>query len=320
MLEYLLLGGGFIILIEGAEFLVNGASSLARRLRISDLVIGLTIVAFGTSAPELVVNIFASINGNTGIAIGNVLGSNIFNILVILGISALIYPLAVTENTIRKEIPLTLISVVVLAVLANDIFLGNCENQLTRIDGFILLGFFLLFLVYVLEIAKNKRAEPTETTEIKKKSLFYSSLLIIIGFCGIIVGGNLVVSGAVQLARSLGASESLIGLTLVAAGTSLPELATSAVAACKKNTDIAVGNIIGSNIFNILFILGVSATVRSLPFKGGSNLDIGMVIFSTLLLFRFMVTGGKKNTVERWEGAVLLIIYFVYLGYIVFRG
>lgn len=314
MLEYLLLAGGFGILILGADFLVSGASSLARRLNVSDLVIGLTIVAFGTSTPELFVNIFASVNGNTDIAIGNILGSNIFNILFILGISALICPLAVTENTIRKEIPLSVLTVIVLAVLAKDIPGGDAD-VLTWIDGLILLFLFLIFVAYVLKIAKIRNNQET-----KQYSLLRSVLFIVLGLSGTVLGGKLVLSGAVQLARNLGASESLIGLTIVAAGTSLPELATSSVAAYRRNSDIAVGNIVGSNIFNILFILGVSALIRPLPFRSGSNLDIGIVMISTLLLLRFMVAGREKNTVERWEGVVFLIIYAIYLGYCVIRG
>ncbi len=316
---YLLLPLGLIFLIKGADFLVDGASSIAKRLNISTLVIGLTIVAFGTSAPELIVNIFASINGNTDIAIGNILGSNIANILLILGISAVIFPLTVKKGTVWKEIPLALLAVIVVALMVNDALLdGGSFSGLTRIDGFVLIAFFMIFLYYTFGISRVEGVATSEVT-IHRYSLPRACLMVGVGLIGLVVGGKLIVDAAVALASTLGASEALIGLTVVAIGTSLPELATSAVAAYKKNTDIAVGNIVGSNIFNIFWILGVSAIINPLPFPPLLMRDVFMTIFATLLLFIFMFI-GKRHTLERWQGVCFIFIYLGYISYLVFRG
>ena len=319
MLTYILFIIGFVFLIKGADFLVDGASSIARRFNVSDLVIGLTVVAFGTSTPELFVNIVASARGNTDIAIGNVLGSNICNILLILGISAVIYPLSVSKGTVWKEIPFSLLAVIVLGLMANDRVLDGGESSLlTRIDGLVLLAFFTIFLYYSFSIAKPIEGLD-EHVPVKTSGLVKSFLLVIAGLIGLSLGGKCIVDGAVTLARSFGMSESLVGLTIVAVGTSLPELATSAMAAYKKNVEIAVGNVIGSNIFNIFFVLGISATIKPLPFQVKSNLDIGVVIVSSLLLFLFMFT-GKKRSLDRWEGIVFLILYGGYLTFLIIRG
>ncbi|OHA66639.1 MAG: sodium:proton exchanger [Candidatus Wildermuthbacteria bacterium RIFCSPHIGHO2_02_FULL_47_12] len=310
---------GFAALIKGAGLLVDGASSLARRLGVSALVIGLTIVAFGTSAPELIVNIFASIQGNTDIAIGNILGSNIANILLILGISAAIYPLAVKKGTVWKEIPLAFLAVIVLAFMANDVLIDRgASSALTRIDGLILLSFFIIFLYYVFGISK---AEPSDTVEIKPRarSLLRSYLMIGGGLVGLVVGGKWIVDGATVIATSFGMSEALIGLTVVAVGTSLPELATSAVAAYKKDVDIAVGNIVGSNIFNIFWILGVSAIIHPLSFSQALMGDVLMTVVATFLLFATMFI-GKRHILERWQGVSFIALYAVYIVYIVIRG
>lgn len=319
MISYILLPVGFIVLIKSADFLVDGASSIARRLDISDLVIGLTVVAFGTSSPELFVNIIASIKGNTAIAIGNILGSNIANILLILGISSLIYPLTVTKGTVWKEIPFSLLAILVLGVLSNDrIIDGTPLSALTRADGLVLLSFFIIFIYYSFSIAQHIEGMGDHVpTHIH--SLGRSLLLVFVGLVGLSLGGKWIVDSAIHLAQRLGISESLIGLTIVAVGTSLPELATSAVAAYKKNVEIAVGNVVGSNIFNIFFVLGISSLVKPLPFRGGSNIDIGVVIFSSLLLFVFMFT-GEKRSVDRWEGALFLVMYGVYIVYLISRG
>ncbi len=299
--------------------LVDGASSIAKRLGISALVIGLTVVAFGTSAPELIVNIFASWSGNTDIAIGNILGSNIANILLILGISAVIFPLAVKKGTVWKEIPLALLAVIVVALMVNDTLLdGGSFSGLTRIDGFVLIAFFLIFLYYTFGISRVEAANTSEVT-IHRHSLPRACLMVGVGLIGLVVGGKLIVDAAVTLASNLGASEALIGLTVVAIGTSLPELATSAVAAYKKNTDIAVGNIVGSNIFNIFWILGVSAIINPLPFPPLMMRDVLMTIFATFLLFIFMFI-GKRHTLERWQGVCFIFIYLGYISYLVFRG
>ena len=314
MLTYLLFIIGFIALIKGADLLVNGASAIAKKLKISDLVIGLTIVALGTSAPELFVNIFASLNGNADIAIGNILGSNICNILLILGISALIFPLKVTKGTVWKEIPMSLLAVLLIGVMANDYLIDKINlNELTRTDGISLIAFFIIFLYYTFGIAKNETDTGSVSVQ-KNYSLLKSGGLILLGLIGLVIGGQWIVNGAIAIAALFGVSQSLIGLTIVAIGTSLPELATSAVAAYKKNADIAVGNIVGSNIFNVFWILGLSSVIKPLPFQPKNNIDIGMTIFATFLLFLWMFI-GKKRILERWQGLSFLLLYF---GYIIF--
>lgn len=327
ILTYILFFIGFALLIKGADLLVDGASSLAKRLGISALVIGLTIVAFGTSTPELIVNILASINGNTDIAIGNILGSNIVNILFILGISAVIYPLAVKKGTVWKEIPLAFLAVIVLTFMANDAFIDNSSfSALTRTDGLVLISFFAIFLYYVFGISKVESsatvdAEPVKQVESTPRahSLWRSSLMIGGGLLGLVIGGKWIVDGAVVFATGLGVSEALIGLTIVAVGTSLPELATSAVAAYKKDVDIAVGNIVGSNIFNIFWILGVSAIIRPLPFSPMLASDVFVTVLATLLLFISLFV-GKRHILERWQGVCFITLYVGYVVYLVFRG
>jgi cation:H+ antiporter len=313
----LLLIGGFILLIKGADYLVNGSSELAKRMGVSDLVIGLTVVAFGTSTPELLVNIFSSAQGNTEIAIGNIIGSNIFNILLILGVSALIYPLAVTKGTVWKEIPFSLLAVAVIGFLSNDILFDQAERSvLTRVDGFVFLSFFVIFLYYIVSILKVENDQQQQSSKV---SLIKSLVMVIGGLVALIFGGKIVVDGAVKVASQLGVSQSLIGLTIVAAGTSLPELATSAVAAYRKNADIAVGNIVGSNIFNIFFILGVSALIKPLPIAESVNSDVIVLIVSTLLLFLFMFT-GKRRMIDRWEGGLFVLCYVTYTIFLIRKG
>jgi cation:H+ antiporter len=316
---YILFAIGFVILIKGADLLVVGASSIAGRFNISSLVIGLTVVAFGTSTPELFVNLIASFNGNTEIAIGNVLGSNIANVLLILGISALIYPLTVQSSTIWKEIPFSLLAAVVLGILANDIIIdGALRSEISRSDGMILIGFFSIFMVYVFEISFNNKHEIKDET-IKIMGVFKSVLFILLGLAGLVFGGKWIVDGATVIAKNMGISESLVGLTVVAVGTSLPELATSAVAAYRRNVDIAIGNIVGSNIFNIFLVLGISAMIKPLPFRATSNSDIYMVILSSLLLFVFL-TLSKKHILMRWQGLVFLLMYIAYTVMLVIKG
>jgi len=317
-MSYVLLIIGFVLLIKGASFLVDGAASLGRRLNVSDLVIGLTVVAFGTSTPELFVNIFASIKGNTDIAIGNILGSNIANIFLILGISAVIFPLAVSKGTVWKEIPLSLLAALLLGVMANDRLIDKSSvSVLTRIDGIVFISFFIIFIYYSVSIAKRIEGIDEQLPR-KQYGLLKSFLLTIGGLIGLGIGGNLIVDSAAYIASKLGISESLIGLTVVAVGTSLPELATSAVAAYKKNVEIAVGNVVGSNIFNIFFVLGLSSIIKPLPFQAGGNIDIGVVILASLLLFICMFT-GKKHSLDRWEGIVLIILYCSYIAFLIIK-
>lgn len=314
MLTYILFITGFFLLIKGADLLVDGSASIAKKLKISSIVIGLTIVAFGTSTPEFIVNIFASVKGNSEIAIGNILGSNIANILLILGISSIIYPIAAKRNTVLKEIPFSLLAIVLLGVMANDQFIdGGAFSDITRIDGIVLLGFFIIFLYYTFGITKSVD-DIHETGQIKVFSYFKATIFIIIGLLGLVIGGKWIVDGAVKIAEIFNISQSLIGLTIVAIGTSLPELATSAIAVYKKQSDIAIGNIVGSNIFNIFWILGVSAIIRPLPFNTSSNLDIIMTIFASVVLFLVMFV-GKKRIIERWQGILMVMSY---IGYVVF--
>lgn len=318
MLTYFLFIFGFFVLIKGADLLVDGATSVAKRLNVSDLVIGLTVVAFGTSTPELFVNIFASFQGNTDIAIGNVLGSNIANILLILGIAAIIFPLKVQNTTVWKEIPFSLLAILVLAVLANDELIDQkSSSELTRSDGLILLGFFIIFIYYIFGIAKESNTNHNK--EVGHLSNFKSIAFIVIGLTGLVLGGKWIVDGAVEIAKDLGVSQSLIALTVIAIGTSLPELATSSVAAYKKNTDIAIGNVVGSNIFNIFWILGISSIIKPLPFHSSSNADITMTIIASILLFAFLFT-GKKHLLERWEGGMFILIYLAYIVFLIIRG
>ena len=318
-MPYILLIIGFAFLIKGADLLVKGASSMARRFNISDLAIGLTVVAFGTSAPELFINIVAGAKGTTDIAIGNVLGSNIANVFLILGISAIIYPLAVSKGTVWKEIPFSLLAAVVLAFLANDQLIDKQNHSvLLRSDGLILLSFFVIFLYYSTTIAlgiKGMDDHVPETAHGTMKSIG----LVIMGLIGLIIGGEWIVNGAVHMALKMGLSQSTVGLTVVAVGTSLPELATSAVAAYRKNVDIAVGNVVGSNIFNIFFVLGISAIIHPLPFSSAINIDLGMVILASLMLFIFMFT-GKKRSLDRWEGIVSICIYVIYIIFLIYRS
>lgn len=286
MLDTLLLIGGLALILLGANGLTDGSAAVAKRFRISDLVIGLTIVAFGTSAPELVISVLSALNGSAEMAIGNVVGSNTFNALMIIGCTAVVLPIKVGEGTMSKEIPLVILSSLVLFFCANDVMLdqGN-ENIIGRIDGLILLAFFLIFLRYTFAIARNGGEEVGEEQKIKEMPVWKSVLFIVGGLAGLIFGGQLFVEGASGIARSLGVSESVIGLTLVAGGTSLPELATSVTAALKKNPGIAIGNVIGSNLFNIFLVLGCSATISPLPMGGINNLDLTVMIASALLLW-----------------------------------
>lgn len=304
---------GFAVLIYGANLLVDGASSLAAKLKVPNIVIGLTIVAFGTSSPELVVNTIAAMKGNSQIVIGNIVGSNIFNIAAILGISALLFPLRVKTNTTWTEIPLALLSAVVLIILANDVILdGATRNIISRSDAIVLLAFFLIFLAYNIHVSLNNKEE--EDISIKSYSTLKSVLFIAIGLALLVVGGRLIVTYSVEIARQIGISERVIALTIVSIGTSLPELATSIVAVRKRNVDLAVGNVVGSNIFNIFFILGVSGTISSVEVIGGNQFDLIVNIFVSTLLFLFVFT-GKGRRIERWEGLLFVLIY---IGYIIF--
>ncbi|MGB9595849.1 MAG: calcium/sodium antiporter [Candidatus Poribacteria bacterium] len=307
---------GLGILILGAESLVRGSASLAKKLGVSPLVIGLTVVSFGTSAPELVVNMYSAIKGAADIAIGNVIGSNIFNILVALGVAAIIRPMSIQKSTIWKEIPFALLAVILTFTMGNDeLFDGSNFNTITRTDGFSLMALFAIFMFYIFGIAKAEG----QVEEIKVYSYPISIAMTLAGLGFLYIGGRVLVNNAVILARLAGMSEALIGLTIIAIGTSLPELATTVVAAIHNQHDIAVGNVVGSNIFNILWILGLTSTILQLPINPVVNVDILICVLVTIILFIFMFV-GNRHRLDRWQGILFLIIYIIYLAYSIKKG
>lgn len=325
LMDILFLVGGLLLILLGANGLTDGAASVAKRFHIPSIVIGLTIVAFGTSAPELTVSISSALKGSADIAIGNVVGSNTFNTLMIVGCTALFAPIAITRNTLKREIPLCILSSFVLLICANDVFLdGGGENILSITDGLLLLCFFAIFLSYTFAIAKRDGSmkEPLqEEDEIRLLPAWKSTLYILGGLAGLIIGGNFFVDGASGIARGLGVSESIIGLTLVAGGTSLPELATSIVAALKtlkKNPEIAIGNVIGSNLFNIFFVLGCSASITPLRLTGITNFDLWVLVGASLLLWLFGVFFGKR-IITRLEGSILILCYIAYTAVLIYN-
>lgn len=315
ILSIMLVVAGFAALILGANWLVGGASALAKKYNISDLAIGLTIVAFGTSAPELVVSVIASVNGYSDIVLGNVIGSNNFNLFIILGVSGLILPITIQSSTAWKEIPITLFVSVLLLFMLNDFSFAG-EGNITRTDGFILLALFVLFLFYVY--VQMKKSKEIEIEPYQKRTTFAIFGLILVGLSGLVIGGQLVVNHSVLIAKELNVSEKIIGLTIVAAGTSLPELLTSIVAALKKNSDIAIGNVIGSNIFNILFVLSISSIISPVEVHTVFNTDIYVLIGGTVFLLLAMLT-GKRKTLDRWEAFILLIFYLLYTFYLTLK-
>ena len=313
---------GFAILIKGADFLVNGASSAAKKYGISNLAIGLTVVAFGTSMPELIVSLLSALDGKSDASFGNVIGSNNFNLLFILGIAGIIYPLSVQRNTVKYEVPMSLFAALVLFVVVNDgMIWGDVPSEpqlggvLSRLDSIILLVFFVGFLFYIYRTMRTT-SDLEEGEPIKIYSTPMSIGMAILGLVMLIGGGELVVDNAIEIAHHFGLSEKLIGLTILAAGTSLPELATSCVAAYRKNTDIAIGNVIGSNIFNIFFILGITGTVTPIPFNAAMNFDLQVLMGSTVMLMVFMFTLNTRK-LDRWEAIILLAAYIAYTGYLI---
>lgn len=321
-MNILFLVGGLVLILLGANGLTDGAASVAKQFRIPSIVIGLTIVAFGTSAPELTVSVSSALQGSADIAIGNVVGSNIFNTLMIVGCTALFAPIAITRNTLKKEIPLCILSSVALWVCANDVFLDHsAENILNRADGLLLLCFFAIFMGYTFAIAfpsGQASAEGSGEEEIKLLPWWKSVIYILGGLAALVYGGQLFVNGATGIARSLGVSESVIGLTLVAGGTSLPELATSIVAALKKNPEIAIGNVIGSNLFNIFFVLGCSASITPLHLTGITNFDLFALVMSGILMWFFGLFFAKR-TITRMEGGILVLCYVAYTAYLIYQ-
>lgn len=307
------------MILWGANALIDGASAIAKKWGVSDLIIGLTVVAFGTSAPELTISIISAINGNAGLAIGNVVGSNIFNVLVIVGITALFQPIKIERNILTNEIPFVVLSSIVLLVIVNGVILDSAQSAvITRSDGILLLLFFAIFMRYTFSQVKK---EPELQIEQKKEptsemKTFKAVLWLVLGLACLVVGGDRFVAGASGIASGLGVNEAIIGLTIVAAGTSLPELATSITAALKGKTGIALGNVIGSNIYNIFLVLGCSATIRPLPFGDINNVDL-LVLTGGCLFFWFFGWFIKERTITRGEGAILTASYIGYITYLI---
>lgn len=311
MVTYLLFFLGFAILIYGAKLLIDGASSIGTRAGLPQLIIGLSIVALGTSLPELVINVFASINGSSGLAIGNVLGSNIMNTLIIIGITAIIYPIKVNSTVIKRDAWINLIAILIMAVLANDMIFGKGTAVIDQVDGIILL---VLFVILLSILFSNTKKEVKDTNpSIAELSYFKSGLFIAVGIAGLFFGGRWIVDGASIIAADFGVSESTIGLTLIAMATSLPELVTSVVAALKKNTDIAIGNALGSNIFNIFLVLGTSAVIRPIEFDINLNVEIGILLAASLFLILVIRVGKTSRTITRIEGILLSLAYIAFL-------
>lgn len=314
-MDYILLVLGMVILIYGAHLLVQGASSFAKMLHIPNLVIGLTVVAFGTSFPELIINVFASSQGQSELAVGNVVGSNIINVLLVIGMAAVVKPLEIQNYTVRYELPFALLAMVILFVVANDGLLNGTDfSILHRSDGIIFLSFFLIFVYYTFVVSTHSH-EKHDGHDVKQMSKLKSTLFMLLGMIGLYFGGEFIVSSATKLASNWGLSEVVIGILVVALGTSLPELATSVVASFKGNADMAIGNIVGSNIFNVFLVLGTSATISPIIFNPGINLDLGVAFLATLLLFIFVFT-GKGRKVDRIEGSIFLILYTAYVVYL----
>lgn len=314
-MSILLLLVGFVALIVGADKLVEGAASLAKNFKIPNIVIGLTVVAFGTSAPELVVNSISSFNGHTDLVIGNVLGSNIFNVAAILGLASVFKPLVVKRNTTWLEIPFNFLIIGMLFVLAADYILNNsADNIISRGDGIVLLGFFVIFLIYNIELAIKGEDEYDEVEGVMTNTK--AIIFFIIGLIGLVIGGKLIVDNAVEIAKNMGISERIIGLTIVSIGTSLPELAASVAAVRRGKVDLAVGNVIGSNIFNICLVLGTSAVINDIPVPQNSFFDIYFNIILGALLF-FFVFLGKGRNINRAEGAIFALLYVAYVVHLV---
>jgi len=315
LLPLLLIIAGIVVLVVGAEIMVRGSASMAKKWGVSSIVIGLTVVAFGTSAPELVVNLFSAFQGTTDLAIANVVGSNLANILLVLGVGGSLTALKVQKGTTFKEIPFALLAIVLVFIMGNDGSLdGATQNILSRADGLAFLSFFMIFLYYTFGISK---AEGERNT-VEEYTWMTSILMFIIGIMALVFGGKLIVDNAVILAALAGMSEGLIGLTIVAVGTSLPELATTVVAVRKGQVDLAIGNAIGSNIFNVFWILGLTAVIKPLPFDVNANSDVLFTILATLLLFLFMFI-GKRHKLQRTQGFLFITLYIGYIAYAILR-
>ena len=294
---------GVALVLYGADKLTEGASALARRMNVPEIIIGLTIVAAGTSAPELFVSLVSALNDTPDMAVGNVVGSNTMNCMLIVGCAAMVAPMIISPSTVKKDIPFSVLASVLLLLLAFDHFMS-------RLDGIILLIGFAVFMAYTLMQAKKGNSEAVKESSPVWKNLLY----LVFGLAGLVVGSNLFVDSASDVALTLGISEGVVGLTIVAGGTSLPELATSVVAARKGQSAIAIGNVIGSNVFNLLLILGLTSTISPLEIEGITTIDMAVMLLSVILVWLFSRT---RYTVERWEGGLLLVIYIAYLVWLI---
>lgn len=320
-MNYVLLIVGLVLILGGANYLTDGAAAIARKFGLSDLIVGLTIVAFGTSAPELTISIMSAVEGNTGMAIGNVVGSNIFNTLLIIGAVALARPIHIGKGIMINEIPLVILANVAILAMGCSPWLDGTAPEISRVNGILLLLFFVIFMRYIFSQSQESKHEQSGQSAGAKPQpgMWLSAIMVVGGLAALIYGGDLFVDKASAIARSWGVSDAIIGLTIVAAGTSLPELATSLVAAVKGNSGIAVGNVIGSNIFNIFLVLGCAAAVRPLPFGGISMLDLG-VLTGSALLFWFFGWFFKTRTITRIEGAIMALCYMLYLTVLVMQA
>ena len=316
-MDILLLIVGLGLILAGANFLTDGSAAVAQRFRVPEFIIGLTIVAVGTSTPELVVSVLSAIAGKSDVAIGNVVGSNIFNVFVILGVCALIRPLPLTAGNIRRDIPFgVIVSLLLLALAADSYVFKGAADRIGRIDGIVMLLLYGALMWYTIRTTKRPEAAPADAGAKKPAALWLAVVMIAGGLAGLIFGGDMFLKSATEIARRLGISESVIAITLVAGGTSLPELASSVVSLLKGKSEMALGNVIGSNIANILLILGVSATIRPLTMGGITTTDILMVVLSSLLLLLTAFTFRRKQ-IDRWEGAIFLMIYVAYIWYLI---
>ena len=320
-MNYVLLIVGLVLILGGANYLTDGAAAIARKFGLSDLIVGLTIVAFGTSAPELTISVMSAVDGNTGMAIGNVVGSNIFNTLLIIGAVALARPIHIGKGIMVNEIPLVILASVAILAMGCSPWLDGTPAEISRVNGILLLLFFVIFMRYIFSQAQESKHEQSGQSAGAKPQpgMWLSAIMVVGGLAALIYGGDLFVDKASAIARSWGVSDAIIGLTIVAAGTSLPELATSLVAAVKGNSGIAVGNVIGSNIFNIFLVLGCAAAVRPLPFGGISMLDLG-VLTGSALMFWFFGWFFKTRTITRIEGAIMALCYILYITFLVIQA
>lgn len=311
---------GVVLVLWGADRLTEGAAALARRMQVPEMVIGLTIVAAGTSAPELFVSMVSALKGSTDMAVGNVVGSNIFNTMLIVGCAAMVAPMHISVSTVRKDLPFAVLAALLMLVLCLDDFssLSLTGNSISRLDGILLLAGFVLFMAYTLSMARKKNKDAASAAEptVASVSAWRSCCFVVLGLTCLVLGSNLFVDAASSIAASLGVSDGVIGLTVVAGGTSLPELATSVVAARKGQSAIAIGNVIGSNVFNILLILGLTATICPMQIGGITTVDIATMMVSVVLVWLFSFT---RYTIERWEGSLLTLLFAGYMAWLLYQ-